>query len=317
MQVSLTVHVLMMILASAVLTLIWIRISSHLKIFDSPERRRLHSGHIPRAGGIAIWAVVLVSVFLFGQTGPSKIAFLVGLLSIGLVGLFDDFGLIASKTKFIGQIGSLALAAYFFRHDTLLISIAFICFGLVSVNFWNFMDGSNGMIISQAMLGAAFYLLVSVDLLDVSRVVGIALLAACIGFAPFNAIGKAKVFLGDVGSHVIGYCIFFAVFSEFYKDREASLIACASTLPVWLDASVTLFWRIVKKRNILRAHREHLYQWLIRSGISHFRVMCIYSACSIIAASAVYLFGLDSIFLTSLIFVSLYWIAKWRISLKI
>ena len=44
-----------------------------------------------------------------------------------------------------------------------------------------------------------------------------------------------------------------------------------------VDAGLTLMRRVFAGRRWYRAHREHLYQWLVRSGMTHTRVTLIYA----------------------------------------
>jgi hypothetical protein len=43
-----------------------------------------------------------------------------------------------------------------------------------------------------------------------------------------------------------------------------------------VDSSATLLSRMLSGRHWYSAHREHLYQWLVRSGMSHTRVTGLY-----------------------------------------
>jgi Fuc2NAc and GlcNAc transferase len=45
---------------------------------------------------------------------------------------------------------------------------------------------------------------------------------------------------------------------------------------VFLDAGLTLLGRMARGRRWYNAHREHLYQWLVRRGRSHARVTSLY-----------------------------------------
>jgi len=45
-----------------------------------------------------------------------------------------------------------------------------------------------------------------------------------------------------------------------------------------LDAALTISWRAYKRKPIWRAHREHLYQWLRRSGWSAPAIVLLYGA---------------------------------------
>ena len=91
--------------------------------------------------------------------------------------------------------------------------------------------------------------------------------AAAAGFLPFN-FPRARIFMGDVGSGVLGLLIAVAVLWQMSAPghRAASGVVLCSAFVT--DASCTLVSRIVRGRRWYSAHREHLYQWLVRSGFS-------------------------------------------------
>ena len=54
---------------------------------------------------------------------------------------------------------------------------------------------------------------------------------------------------------------------------EYGLIASSAFV---VDSTATLLSRMFSGRRWYSAHREHLYQWLVRSGFSHVRVTLMY-----------------------------------------
>jgi UDP-N-acetylmuramyl pentapeptide phosphotransferase/UDP-N-acetylglucosamine-1-phosphate transferase len=302
-------------LITAIFTFLWIKIARKLMIFDAPGQRRLHTEFTPRAGGVAIFIVLFLGVLFFAESSSGKKAFLAGLLSIAIVGFLDDLAVIGSRMKLLGQIISLAIAGVFFQLDSNLLIILFVLLGLLSINLWNFMDGSNGMIASQAILGASFVAAaVYSGPFQLSGLLALLILASCLGFLPFNLKKKALVFLGDTGSHVLGYCVCFLIFVTYQDNLSVTWLIIGSTLPIWADSLTTLAWRAWKKKNIFRAHREHLYQWLVRAGYSHAIVMAGYVLFSALTAFLLIKYGNTVLLLSSIIFFFGYWIIKWKIS---
>ena len=92
---------------------------------------------------------------------------------------------------------------------------------------------------------------------------------------PFN-FPRARIFMGDVGSGVLGFLIAVAVIGQMLAPRIAfasGLLACSAFVT---DATCTLVSRMIRGRRWYSAHREHLYQWLVRCGNSHARVVAYY-----------------------------------------
>ncbi len=82
--------------------------------------------------------------------------------------------------------------------------------------------------------------------------------------------------MGDVGSGVLGLLIAVAVLWQMSAPDTAlasGIVLCSAFVT---DATCTLVWRIARGRRWYSAHREHLYQWLARSGFSHAGVVALY-----------------------------------------
>ena len=97
---------------------------------------------------------------------------------------------------------------------------------------------------------------------------GLVVASASLGFLLFN-FPPAKIFMGDLGSSLLGYlCAVMMLCAE----RSASVPLWISILvfsPFVVDASVTLVRRIVAGERPWRAHRSHFYQRLVRLGWGH------------------------------------------------
>ncbi|TLY50935.1 MAG: glycosyl transferase family 4, partial [Gammaproteobacteria bacterium] len=92
---------------------------------------------------------------------------------------------------------------------------------------------------------------------------------------PFN-FPRARVFMGDVGSGVLGLMIGVGVLWQMMITETAMLsgfVACSAFVT---DATCTLLSRMFSGRRWYSAHREHLYQWMTRTGMSHARVVAWY-----------------------------------------
>ena len=71
----------------------WIKIALAKNILDQPERRRLHLNQTPRAGGISIALVMIVtSVFVFLKSEVSTYWYLVvsAIILYSALGFLDD-----------------------------------------------------------------------------------------------------------------------------------------------------------------------------------------------------------------------------------
>src|SRR5262245_44531961 len=202
------------------LTPLSIRLAWVIGYLDHPEARKLHTSATALLGGAAVFVSALVAWWIALQLGHRPIdAFgpqvlpLVSGATIALVwGLWDDRLGMGVRLKLTGQLlaGACLVAAGAFPNLGLphWAEIVITLFALVALmNAINFLDNMNGMIAGYsaiALLGFAFgsivrgaYGLAAVQL---------ALAGGCVGFLPWN-FPKARIFLGDAGSLLLGYSL--------------------------------------------------------------------------------------------------------------
>ena len=101
------------------------------------------------------------------------------------------------------------------------------------------------------------------------------LVAAVAGFVPFN-FPRARIFMGDVGSGVLGLLIALVVLWQMSLPSIALASGIVLGSAFVIDATCTLLSRMLRGRRWYSAHREHLYQWLVRCGHSHTHVVALY-----------------------------------------
>ena len=266
--------------ACAVLTLIWIRIARAWKIEDQPGRRRLHALTTPRGGGIAIAIVFLVAIGWLIASGQGSREWLGLGIGVGLfagLGLLDDLFAVPTSVKFgLQLLAATALVILSSTPGSLgWVAVAVLILACAyTVNVWNFMDGSNGLVATQALLIASALALWPGQS-ELMRLVAAALAGACAGFLPFN-LPRARVFLGDVGSHALGAAVFGLLMLSVYHGSLGLAQALIIGSALLLDSGLTLARRALRGRRIWRAHREHLYQYAIRRGHPHALVCVLY-----------------------------------------
>lgn len=157
-----------------------------------------------------------------------------------------------------------------------------------TANFYNFMDGINGIAGITGIVGfglLAFYSFLSgVDSSFVT--LGICMSLACLGFLPFN-MPRAKVFMGDVGSILLGF-VFAGMVIWLSRSLFDFICLSAFLFPFYADELTTMVIRIRDGENLLRAHRRHFYQLLANEkGIAHWKVSVGYGLLQIIIGLSV------------------------------
>ncbi|MGC8495188.1 MAG: UDP-N-acetylmuramyl pentapeptide phosphotransferase [Syntrophobacteraceae bacterium] len=165
------------------------------------------------------------------------------------------------------------------RSASLLLIPFWIVFIAGTANFYNFMDGINGIAGIAGVVGFSLLFLYMDGLKGRPGLGALSLCMAfsCLGFLPLN-MPRAKIFMGDVGSILLGAAFASIVFlgSRTFLD----FLCTASFLSTfYADELSTMAVRIKGGENLLRAHREHLYQLLANEyGIAHWRISAAYGA---------------------------------------
>ena len=204
---------------------------------DYPSRRRVNTKPTPRMGGIAV-VIGLAAAFgglaileqVFGwapiqvQSGGQPINYIgVGLSIFGmfLVGAIDDVKNMMPHTKFIWQVVAASAAAAFgvvisgviSPFDDNIIELGWIGYPITVIylvsfaNIINLIDGIDGLAAGiTSMSGIALFVVsVMAGHLDAAALAA-ALVGATFGFLKWN-FNPAKIFLGDSGSLLLGFCL--------------------------------------------------------------------------------------------------------------
>lgn len=144
-----------------------------------------------------------------------------------------------------------------------------IVFMIWSINLYNFMDGMDGFAGGMAVLGFSCMAIVAWDggsFAAASMCLMVA--SASLAFLLFN-FPPAKIFMGDLGSTLLGAIMGYAILWFHMHDLLKIWLGLLVFSPFFVDASLTLLRRLVRRERIWQAHRSHYYQRLVLSGIGH------------------------------------------------
>jgi UDP-N-acetylmuramyl pentapeptide phosphotransferase/UDP-N-acetylglucosamine-1-phosphate transferase len=153
------------------------------------------------------------------------------------------------------------------------------------LNLYNFLDGIDGFAGLQAVVaGLGIALWGHGDI----AVVGFAIAGACAGFLLHNW-HPAKIFMGDVGSGTLGFMLAALPFQLTPASRGDAMFVVAMCLWFFLsDGCFTIMRRLSRGEKIWEAHRSHLYQRLVKTGLRHDRVtLHVIGAAAVLSALAV------------------------------
>jgi Fuc2NAc and GlcNAc transferase len=232
--------------------------------------------------------VVSSSVAVFGLCLSRRVDFalactlLGGGLLIALVGFLDDRRSLSVGARFAAHLLAATWAVYMLgglppiRIGAHVVSLGF--WGNLSsviaivwiLNLFNFMDGIDGIAASEAVFITGAGGLIAIILQRDAAIAysSLVLGAASLAFLCWNW-PPAKIFMGDVGSGYLGYAIAAIALAAGRTSSVAMLIWFILGNVFFVDATVTLFTRLVEGERIYLAHRDHLYQRLAARWHGH------------------------------------------------
>lgn len=266
-------------LLSFVLTYVIRKIAIKKAMFDIPNNRSSHNVPTPHGGGVAItitWFIGLLYLYIFSRIDEGLFFALSAGLIIAIVSLLDDIFHIKPSIRLIIQglvacLGLILLGGIefidleFFIITNKIINNIFAFFMIIwFVNLYNFLDGIDGYAGSEAIfLGLAGFVLFGNDIFLI-------LVTSVVGFLVLNW-HKAKIFMGDVGSTLLGYNI--AIFAIYYQNNNYSLLLWFILFGLFFfDGTLTLFRRFRNQEKLHIAHKKHAYQRLHQSGLAHDKI---------------------------------------------
>ena len=288
-------------LATAFVALpVWRAWCIRIGLVDDPGHRKIHDFPIPLAGGLAVLTGLLVPLAagtlliqfnLVGSAssaplefGLSKRALQLGAIAFGaigmtIVGLLDDKLELRPAQKFTAQLVIAGIVAAAGMRITLFVpSVVFsyaitILWLLTVINAFNFMDNMNGLCGGLGAIGAGLFGFVAAFYGQYL----VALLAfltcgALVGFLPHN-FPKARAFLGDSGSHLVGYLLaVIAILPHFHSEKHPHPLAVLTPLLVLAVPLGDLAWVVILRTRLGKpfyvGDTNHLSHRLVRLGLS-------------------------------------------------
>jgi len=292
------------------LTYILIKASSRIGIIDVPNHRSLHDQPKPRTGGLAILVAITLGLVTFKSDISNELFsfFPYILLLAGMAVLDDIYSISAFKRLFLQvivaslviynglSINTLVLFHYEIPINPIIGAILSILFIVWLVNLYNFMDGMDGFSAGMAIFGfGTFAILAFLKGEDGFAFANLVIVVAVLGFLIFN-LPPSKIFMGDVGSTVIG--MFVALFTLWadYRDIFPVYLSVIIFTPFMLDSTVTLIKRALRREKLMEAHCTHYYQRLVLSGLGHKKTLVIeYTWMGLCSLVSIVLFKVDNI----------------------
>jgi len=287
--------------------------------------RDVHSTPTPRWGGIAMFFGLCVSAALASRLplmsnifadNRQFTALIIGVVIIVVLGMIDDRIALDAATKLVGQILAASVMAmqgvtivWLPIHGTFILDpttsvLLTVLVVLVSVNAVNMVDGLDGLAASVVGIGGAAYFMYSYVLsvengyqrATLATFVSASLVGMCVGFLPHNW-HKARIFMGDTGSMLIGFLM--AASSIMLTGQvDPGGLSGGALLPAFLpillplmilaipllDLVMAVVRRTRRGRTPFSPDKEHLHHRLLDLGHGQQRAVLIMAAFTAVIA---------------------------------
>jgi UDP-GlcNAc:undecaprenyl-phosphate GlcNAc-1-phosphate transferase len=261
--------------------LLYLRLAEKYRIEDKPNERSSHVLPTVRGGGILF---VLAMVILAFQQEFNQPYFLIGFFAVSTISFLDDIKEVSKRWRLGIQILSILLLIYQITQGNLIwwqwpVILIFI---MSLINFYNFMDGINGItaLYSLVLFGTYLYLNQTGVMLVPEELIIVPIIAIII-FSFLNVRTKARCFAGDVGSVSLAFLGIYLLFWLSWQEQNYLYIWLVGVYGV--DAVLTIFQRLIMGQNILQGHRLHLYQLLANEGgLPHVLVSVLFALLQIL-----------------------------------
>ncbi|MEG1500866.1 MAG: MraY family glycosyltransferase [Clostridiales bacterium] len=281
-----------------------IRLAHKVGAVDIPNARKVHTGAMPRLGGLGIYAGFVVGTILMGVFSRQVFALLVTGSMVMAVGLYDDMKGISPKGKLLGQLIAailLAQSGFYIDFITNPFSGGVISLGIFAMpisvlwmvgmsNAVNLVDGLDGLSAGISAIAALTIAVICFTRGDMTTCTLAAVLAAAaFGFLRYN-FHPAKTFMGDCGSLFLGFTLGALAINGFSKGATIISIFIPFLImgiPIF-DTIFAIIRRKFLKKPIFEADKGHLHHCLLSCGLSHSQaVLVIYAICLTMGIAAV------------------------------
>jgi UDP-GlcNAc:undecaprenyl-phosphate GlcNAc-1-phosphate transferase len=275
-----------------------------VNLVDDPGHRKIHDAPVPLAGGFAVLTGILLPLAagaallkldMLNLAAASAIVhglnrraleLAVIALAITLLGWLDDRHELKALPKFAGQLLiAYAVAAAgnrvtLFVHSQLFSYAVTILWLLTVINAFNFTDNMNGLCAGLGVIAAfVFGAIAAADGEYLVAVTAWLMCGALAGFLPWN-FPRARAFLGDAGSHLVGYLLaVMAILPHFYSKQNPRPFAVLVPLLV-LAVPLTDLVQVVVLRTFHRkpfwiGDTNHFSHRLNRAGLNRPRTVLL------------------------------------------
>jgi UDP-GlcNAc:undecaprenyl-phosphate/decaprenyl-phosphate GlcNAc-1-phosphate transferase len=236
-----------------------------------------------------------------GRRALELTAIFLGALGMVALGVWDDKHELRPRTKFAGQVLLATLVAASGVRITLFVPNPIFSYAitilwiLTVINAFNFMDNMNGLCAGLGAIAAWYFAsIAAADGQYLVALIAFLTFGALLGFLPYN-FPRARVFIGDAGSHLVGYLLaVLAILPHFYTPGHPRRLAVLIPLLVLVVPLIDLVWVVLLRWRIgqpfYQGDTNHLSHRLVRLGLSQTTAVLLIWLAAAVLGAAIWLF---------------------------
>ncbi|WP_239616467.1 MraY family glycosyltransferase [Cohnella mopanensis] len=266
------------------------KIALRIGFVDRPTRRKIHAEPVPLSGGVAIFAGVIITSFLFMGHHALFSSLMLGGSILVVIGLLDDAYKAKSKEfpvwpRLLAYIAvayipvwqgisiqgvSSPSSASMIIFSPTIAALFTVVWVFALINMLNFIDGIDGLAsgvcaISSLTLFAASLIFNHTD----TALIAVVLAGTCMAFLAYN-FHPARIFMGDAGATFLGYTLAVTAIDGTLKGAtllSLSVPMLALGVPI-LDTVIVFSRRLIEGKGLHHADNLHTHHSLMKWGLT-------------------------------------------------
>ena len=277
------IYIVLSFLLSLVSMPIIIAICKKFNLYDYHDKRKIHSGNIPRLGGIGIFFSFVINTFLFLALNKNvsikdNLPIMIACFIIFLFAVLDDIFTFPAFLKLVVQLTASAIVTFNgFRFNQIfawhvpaaLSHIITFCWIVGLINAYNLIDGLDGLCGSLSISAILTIGVLYTFSNNQEAFICFILAAAILGFLCFNW-PPAKIFMGDCGSQFLGFMIAILPFytsGDYFEYNKFLIMIVLTAFPLF-DTIAAIWRRLRDHKPIMSPDKAHLHHKLLNMGYS-------------------------------------------------
>lgn len=271
--------------ASLCLTPLTRQIAMRLGVTAAPNRRNIHSRHVPLMGGAAIYIAFALSALLFSP--PDHLlelgAIVAGATLLALIGYLDDRRHLSPRIRLLVMTLAALIATLAGVQIRLtssdIIDIALTLFWIVAlINAVNWIDNMDGLAAGTAAIAAGFFLLLALTQGQILvSMLAAAIFGSAVGFLIYN-FNPSSTFMGDMGAYTLGFVLAVLAIKLKFAAQPLNVTwmvpVFVLALPI-LDMNLAIFTRLLERRPLMLAAKDHISHRLLDLGLSQRKTLAL------------------------------------------